>query len=244
MKKIVVAALAMFLSAAPTIAGATDVMWRTGDSGILKVNPLAAPAPVDPGAPTTPTGPGEQPMIMEVSSGNLFFNTGRAASNVWVMVSNGIVPIQLSLSGRLPAGLAFMPNSNSDGKAVIQGIPTATGSSTSVVTFNAIDAVGKTTSRTVNVHLNLQPLLVTIPPVVTARIGEPTLSSVSVVNARGAVSFTVLGGLPTGLVLNATTGAIVGVPSAGTAGTYTRHLVVTDAIGQVNRTPFQLVITE
>ena len=122
----------------------------------------------------------------------------------------------------LPAGLAFDPSGG-----VISGKPTAVGSSTVTVTLD--DQLGDDTvtkSYTLTVHA--APSISTASPL---PVGELSAAySATLAGAAGTTPYSWLAtGLPAGLTISST-GVIAGTP-AGTAGTSTVAVTLTDAAG-------------
>lgn len=243
MVKVLSFILAAAVAGIPAVTSAAEphVMWRTSDSGLLSVDPLATPS--NPGSPTTPPGPGEQPLVMETQSANYFFTKGVAVSNAWFRVSNGIMPIQLTMSGSLPAGLSFMTNSTKDGFAEIIGTPTSSLVTSSDITVTAVDAAGKTLSRTLTVSLNFFPFAIAAPHNLVAKTGVATMFTFPLVNAQGRVAFMLSGALPQGLVLDPS-GRIMGVASPGTAGLYNFAIRAQDQTGQIAQVTIMLTVTD
>lgn len=128
-------------------------------------------------------------------------------STITPSVSNGIEPITFGLTGKLPTGMTF-------GGAQIDGTPTVYGES-AVSSLTVTDAAG--TSVSIPVTLNVIDRL---PVEITYPISSPTayinrgLGAISptLKHAIGTVNYEIQGTLPTGLVFNASTGAISGTP--------------------------------
>ena len=126
-------------------------------------------------------------------------------------------------------------------KGVISGTPTATG------TFNfTIQVLDNGNSKSAT-----QPFTITInndPEISTTSLESWTLNvagynqTVAATGGTGALAWTLQAGdsLPTGLSLNAATGAITGKPTA--SGTYVFHIVVTDSIGDTATKMYSVTI--
>ncbi len=148
--------------------------------------------------------------------------------------ANGQTPYAWSVtSGNLPAGL----NLNGTTGA-ISGSPTTAG--TFSFTASVTDGLSGSTSATLSITVR--------PPVdaATASLpnGTPGVAySASVIATGGTTPYTwsiVTGALPTGLILNSSTGAITGTPTA--TGTFGFTVQVTDALGQTDQTALSIGI--
>jgi hypothetical protein len=138
-------------------------------------------------------------------------------------------------AGALPAGLTLKSDTG-----VISGTPTGTGAFS--FSIAATDSVGSTASRAFSLTVN---------PAIT--IGPASLPG-SVVNQAGYVqtitaaggtlghTFSVTAGaLPTGLVLNGTTGVISGTPSV--ANTFNFTITAADTVGATASQSYSLAVT-
>src|SRR6185369_2523880 len=122
-------------------------------------------------------------------------------------------------SGTMPAGVTLS-------SCAISGTPTTAG--TSSFTVRVSDAAGRTLNLAKSVTV-APPVSVTTSALLAAKLN--LAYSTTLAGANGVKPFTwdVVGSLPAGLTLNATTGVIMGVPTAlGTTDFTTR---VTDALG-------------
>ncbi|MCV9964886.1 hypothetical protein OIU34_23620 [Pararhizobium sp. BT-229] len=125
---------------------ASDFMWRTSRSGLLSVNPLAAPtAPV-----VTPPTPPSAPLVLDVASTHNL-QVGKAV-NIIVGLSGGSGAKSLSLASPLPQGLSLVP-----GNGVIGGY--ITGKPTNIYTpgwdvmLRAQDTSGNVVSRGITLYI-------------------------------------------------------------------------------------------
>jgi hypothetical protein len=153
--------------------------------------------------------------------------------------TGGTTPYTWSLnSGTLPPGLLLNPTTGA-----ITGIPTVTGS---------YDFVVKITDSTTAFALS-DPLriVVTAGPLVLLTTGDLTSGQVNVdytytlLAGGGSQPYTwsiTSGALPTGLTLNAATGAITGKPTA--AGTFTFTAQVRDAVNSVASSQLRIIIAQ
>jgi hypothetical protein len=110
----------------------------------------------------------------------------------------------------LPAGVSFDAASG-----MVAGLPTSV--QTGSMTITAYDPSAPTNSATTTLALTIDapPLVVSMPAPGPARVGTPFSLTPSVSGAMGSVAWSVASGaLPVGLLVDATSGAISGVPGA------------------------------
>ena len=139
------------------------------------------------------------------------FNSGAMS------VSGGTAPYTYSIVGTLPAGLVLNTTTGA-----VTGTPTGSGS----FSVQVKDA-GGATSTACAITINPQ-LSVTCAAVTTGEVGVAFNSGAMTVSGGTApYTYSIVGTLPAGLVLNATTGAITGMPTA--SGTFS--VQVKDAKG-------------
>lgn len=143
-----------------------------------------------------------------------------------------------SIAPALPAGLLFDASTG-----VISGTPSATAAAADYVVTGS-NASG---SATVTLRVAVQPALVApatlsyATPLALYVTSEPITPNTAQVTGGPASSFTVSPALPSGLSLNATTGAITGTPSAvQSLATYT--VTASNAAGSA-QTQVQIVVT-
>jgi len=125
---------------------------------------------------------------------------------------------------QLPAGIKFDATS---GK--VFGTPTAFG--TGKVAVRAFDPKdpGNLDEQTFDLVIDAPALHVTYPNPAQGEIGVPFRLMPAISNAIGALTFELAGALPDGLMLNAVSGAIEGVPTK--VGVWTAGVTVRDARG-------------
>ncbi len=123
--------------------------------------------------------------------------------------------------GTLPSGLTFNTTTG-----VISGTPTQTGLFS--VTFQVMDNLEYSASLTYTLLITA-PL--TIAPTTLSNMiaGKPFSQTLTSTGGSGAINWSIEGGLPNGLTLNAATGLISGTPT--TSGAYNFTVQVTDSVG-------------
>ena len=153
-------------------------------------------------------------------------NTGEVgvAFNATMTASGGVGPYTYSVAtGTLPAGLSLNASTGA-----ITGTPTAAGS----FTIKATDSLGDVATTTCPITIN-PAVSLACAATNTGEVGVAFNSGpMTVTGGVGPYTFSVVGTLPAGLSLNASTGAITGTPTA--AGSFT--LKVTDSLGNVATT--------
>ena len=144
--------------------------------------------------------------------------------NIQVVASGGAAPVTWSAAG-LPAGVAM------DSSGLITGAPTVPGTYNTVIT--AVDAFPLTGTAAFTWTVNALPALTT-PGTQTSPVGNAVTFAVAETGGTAPLTWAASGawgssGLPAGLALNASTGAITGSPT--TTGTHPVTITVTDAVG-------------
>ena len=149
-------------------------------------------------------------------------------------VGNGTGPFTYSATG-LPAGLSINPSTGA-----ITGTPTGSPGVSNPV-FTVTDSTNTTATYTgplpISAALVLLAADVTAP---TGNMGSPYTGTVEPTGGTAPLVYSVTG-LPAGLTLNPTTGAITGTPT-GPAGTYTPDFTVTDAAGATQTVSKPIII--
>ena len=181
------------------------------------------------------------PAAPAITTGALAAGTVGSAYSATMAGGGGIGPYLWGItSGTLPAGVSM----NSAG--VISGAPTAAAVGTTNLTFVLTDS-GKATALTAAATLGLTiaaaPAIVitgTVPT--TANYHVAYTGSAAAGGGAGALSYSVtVGALPTGLSLNAATGAITGSPTA--TGTFGFTITAADAFGDSLSQAYSTVVT-
>jgi prepilin-type N-terminal cleavage/methylation domain-containing protein len=150
-------------------------------------------------------------------------------------------------AGNLPSGLSMSSG------GLITGSPTTLGSSTFTITV--VDAAGATATRTYTIQINPVPTIsgpATLPSPWNANNPYPAGNTGTVTNGTGTAPFTWNASLPTGLMIDANTGAITGTPTvvgpfpnssitvkdaAGAAATRTYSITINPQLGFQAGTP-------
>lgn len=196
------------LSGTATIAGtfnitvsATDTYGNTGSQAYT----------------TTITAP-----TITLSPTSLSNGTQNSAYNATIAASGGRTSYTYAMTaGTIPSGISLASN------GILSGTPSSIGISNFTVT--ATDASGYTGNRAYSLTI-VTPVTVTLSPSTGALTAGTAYAAYSgSITASGGTSYTyavTTGALPTGLTLNATTGAISGTPT--TTGTSTFSITATD----------------
>ncbi|HZU79251.1 MAG TPA: putative Ig domain-containing protein, partial [Acidimicrobiales bacterium] len=133
----------------------------------------------------------------------------------------GVTPFTWSVSsGSLPPGLTLTASNGT-----ISGTPTTAGTYSATFTVTDGESPAQSASRSLSITVN-QGLGITTTSLPGAAVGQSYTAGLAA--AGGATPYTWSAtGLPAGLALNTSTGALSGTPS--TAGSYTPTFTVTDA---------------
>lgn len=180
------------------------------------------------------------PVQLQISTPSLPNGIAHTGYSAQLSAFGGAQPYAWSITaGALPLGVILNPSTG-----LISGTPTTAGTANFTVTV---------TDQTSPTHetANL-PLSITIIPtlnITTAALSNGAVNSVysSTLAATGGVTpynWTLTSGtLPSGLSLNAGTGAITGTPAVGSAGTYPLSFMVTDSGTPQQTRSFSTTIT-
>ena len=137
-------------------------------------------------------------------------------------VTAGTGPFTWSLTGGvLPAGLTINPSTGE-----VSGVPTAAG--TSSFTLMATDADGLEATQSESITIAAHPSI-SSAALPNGEVGVVYDTTPAVTAGVGPFSWSAIGSLPAGLILNSSTGEVSGTPT--TPGTSTLILVATDTNG-------------
>jgi hypothetical protein len=124
-------------------------------------------------------------------------------------------------SGSLPSGLTLDPTTGA-----ITGTPSAAGSSTvGVAVTDSSTPTAATTATTFTVTVNPAKLAIATGSLPSGAVKQPYSATVTATGGTGPYAWSA-SGLPAGLTINGSTGAVSGTPTK--AGTYTVKVKVTD----------------
>lgn len=159
-----------------------------------------------------------------------------AYAPVTVTAGGGLPPYTYTATG-LPAGLSI-----AIATGIISGTPTTAAGTPYSVTVTVTDSSGKTATQTYTLTVN-SPLTITGPaslPSGTVGAAYPG-ATVAVSGGSGVYTYSATG-LPSGLTISSTSGAISGTPAAGTAGTDNVVVTVTDSSSNTTTKTYSLTI--
>jgi hypothetical protein len=200
------------LTGTPTASGTFSIQVKDA-SGITAT---ACPFTIDGGPVLT---------CPAVNSGEV----GVALNSPAMTVSGGTSPYTFSVLGTLPNGLTLNTSTGA-----ITGTPTASGN----FTIQVKDANGVVAASTCPFTIASAPTL-TCPAISAGEVGVALNSpAMTVSGGTSPYTFSVVGTLPNGLTLNATTGAITGTPTA--SGTFTIQVKDAKGAAAVATCPFTI----
>jgi hypothetical protein len=152
--------------------------------------------------------------------------------------TGGVAPLTWSISsGTLPSGLSLNGSTGA-----ITGTPTTPGTSNFTVKVTDSGSPPLASSKQVSITINAPVLAVTTSSLPAGDVALAYSSTLASSGGTAPVTWSVtLGALPGGLVVNAGTGQISGVPT--TAGTFNFTVQASDASNPVQQVPKALSIT-
>jgi hypothetical protein len=161
------------------------------------------------------------------------------AYSTTLLAYGGAQPYTWSISsGSLPPGLSLAPSTG-----VISGTPTTAGTYNFAATVtDATTPTHETASANLSITINPQ-LLVTTTALPNGAVSAPYSSAVAATGGVAPLTWSVSPSLPSGLSLNASTGAITGTPASTSAGPYTLTFKVTDSGTPQQTATFSTTIT-
>jgi len=217
------------LSGTPTAPGTYTFTLQASDDGQTGVSDTQTYVLVV-GAPGAPG------VSVQLGPSSLPGGTQGATYSAQLVPSGGQGPYTLAVTGgSLPSGLSLNPSTG-----LLSGTPTAGGTTSFTVTVT--DQNGQTSTRTYTLLIAAPPQVITtaLPGAVQ---GNGYAAQVEGINGQRPYAWSLVGGvgpdaagnlsgggLPTGLVMNVTSGVISGTPTAG-PGTYPLTVQLTDREG-------------
>ena len=154
---------------------------------------------------------------------------GTAYTNQNFTVSGGIAPYNVSLTGALPTGMSFA-------NATLSGTPSQPGSFP--ITINATDFYGCSGSRNYTLTVNCQAIDVGPTNIATGVVNSFYSQTFSQTGGIGAVTFSLMGALPSGLSL--ADNVLSGTPTQ--SGSFPITVKATDANGCTGMRDYTLVV--
>jgi hypothetical protein len=223
--------------AMPTAVGTTTLIFRLDDESTpnqfveksLSLTIVTTPQPLSITTSSLPDGIVNQPYPQTA-----------------LQASGGIQPYTWSVNPVLPNGLSL----NVVGPGIISGNPLSGTAGTTTHTFTVFDSAApfnQTTTKQLSLKINSEPapLAITTPAGTTltkARVGRNYNYTLQGTGGVLPYTWSITPALPTGLTLNASTGAITGrVAVTVTPGTYTLTITLKDSFLPTNQTKTKLV---
>ena len=181
------------------------------------------------------------PAEPSVTTSSLAAGTVGTPYSVTLAGSGGITPYTWSVSsGTLPAGLNLAPSTG-----VISGTPTAP-AVPATLTFQLTDSGKatplKATSPSLTLTINPAPAIVfTNASLPAGTYNVSYTASAAATGGAGVLTYSKTGTWPTGLNLNASTGAITGTPTA--VGSFAAGVTAADAFGDTATQSYTIVVS-
>ena len=215
------------ISGTPTAAGTFNVVER-----VVDVNGLADEETVVIKVVTKPTITTVTPLTPAVAGVTISPIAQTKTVGSAAIATTGAWSVS---AGSLPAGLALNPNTGE-----ITGKPTATG--TYKFTVKLVDVDGEIATKEETLVVNSGPTITTTP--LSRKLSNGAVATIANTATIGTSAISNSGwsatGLPAGLSINASTGAITGTPT--TNGTYPVVVKATDANGLFDEETLTLTV--
>lgn len=213
------------ISGTPTTTGSYTVVATVTDAtqnGVSRTYTVVISGSLTVAAPTTPGLP--TATLNSPYTGATITAGGGAAPYTWA--ATGLPP-------GMTIGIAT---------GIIGGTPTSASGSPYSVTVTVTDSTGRTASMTYSLVVNAS-LTITAPSSLPAGVQNVAYTAITATATGGSGTYTwSIGGQPSGLTINATTGVISGTPAANSAGAYTVVVTVTDSNGATATRSYPLTI--
>jgi hypothetical protein len=215
------------ISGMPSTAGNSSFTLKVSDSGSQSAQqPLVISVAAAPAAP------------LQITTSSLAGGQVGTSYQASVSVTGGTQPYSWSIvSGALPSSLALNPASGT-----ISGTPSTAGHSSFTMKVN--DSAGQSAQQPLAISVAAAPaapLQITTSSLAGGQVGTSYQASVSVTGGTQPYSWSIVSGLlPTGLALNAASGAISGMP--GTAGNSSFTVKVNDSGSQSAQQPLAISV--
>ncbi|MCX6023782.1 MAG: putative Ig domain-containing protein, partial [Chloroflexi bacterium] len=229
--------------------GATAVTFGAAAAASFTVNSatqITAVSPAGAGtahiAVTTPAGASAAsaadqftynvaPVITSTASAT--FAVGTVGS--FAVTATGFPAPALSLAGTLPSGVSFTPATGA-----LSGTPAAGSGGNFALTLTASNGIDANATQSFTLTVNQAPAITSGVSVAFTAGAEGSFS----VTATGfpAPTFSHTGALPSGVTLNAATGALSGTPAMGSAGTYPITITASNGVGTAATQSFTLTV--
>ncbi|MCX6769345.1 MAG: putative Ig domain-containing protein, partial [Candidatus Micrarchaeota archaeon] len=153
-----------------------------------------------------------------------------------IITAGGQTPYSWYTTG-LPSGLSQLGST-------ISGAPAQGTAGTYSVFMRLTDFSGHSANATLPLHVNLAyPVMITTNSLSYAYEQQDYFFQLSAQGGTSPYSWEITAGsLPAGLSLMPSTGAIIGIPNAGTEGNYTFTVRATDSVGTTNSKSFTMYV--
>jgi large repetitive protein len=169
------------------------------------------------------------------SANNTIFTAGGAGT--FTVVSTGFPVPALSELGTLPSGIAF-----DTATGILHGTAVAGTGGTYPITFIASNGVGSNATQSFTITVN-QSSSISSANHATFTAGSAGTFTVTATGSPASV-FSENGALPAGVTFNPATGALGGIPAAGTGGTYPISFTASNGIGSSSTLGFTLTVNQ
>jgi hypothetical protein len=150
--------------------------------------------------------------------------------------TGGVAPYTWSIASGLPAGLTLNASTGA-----ITGTPTA--AATSNFTVKVTDSANTTATKALGIVIaaTASPLSITTASLPNGTIGTAYSQTLAATGGVAPYTWSIASGLPAGLTLNASTGAITGTPTAAATSNFT--VQVTDSANTTATKALGIVVT-